>query len=465
MDARQIASSDVPLPNLSPETAGSTTIQTQSDIQMTPRARASDILSHLPRQARRSSGENFEMVPPNPLAWSDFRAGPLPAWASAASAQARQPACIPARIGVPIPQKSLESWLPVNIYDNARFASRSIREYTQEQLQLPEGADVVTHLFNALPDNQKTEPNRALLEKAMTHSVNASGAAMMMVNTDAGLQLVAANSQRRKLVIQSNGACEKGESIRQTVRREFMEELGNPHSDGILLGTLDDANLRSVNGINRIGNTAEAIAARIIKVNANPGNLYLNVTSLFVNQQPVPMVALQAEVALLNERLARAKSFYKAAVQMIYGDTGQKIGPANLADNEQARQAADLAARFEQTCPDSITANFTECFKAKDPHDAGGLKKALEAIIDLSENDEIKLIGESTFANAIRLAQAMDSDESANATLKREYFEMALIGGALHVGAATPEAFTARLKAGELAHAVGASVGGGSAQS
>ncbi|XLV72275.1 NUDIX domain-containing protein [Ralstonia syzygii subsp. celebesensis] len=76
-----------------------------------------------------------------------------------------------------------------------------------------------------------------------------------MVNTDAGLRLVAANSQRRKIVIQSNGACEKGESIRRTLRRESKEELGTP----------------------------------------------------------VPMAALQAEIALLSERLALAKPLFRRA--------------------------------------------------------------------------------------------------------------------------------------------------------
>nr|CCA81892.1 putative type III effector, NUDIX hydrolase domain [blood disease bacterium R229] len=304
---------------------------------------------------------------------------------------------------MPFPQQSVEPWLPGDVYDNAHFTSRSIRDYAQEQLGLPKDTDVVAHLFNALPEDQRTEPNRGLLEQAMQHSVNASGAAMMMVNTDAGLQLVAANSQRRKIVIQSNGACEKGESIRETIRREFKEELGNPDPKGILLGTLSEANLRAVNGLNTIGNTAAEIAARIVKVNAKPGSLFLNVTSLFANREPVPMAALQEEVSLLNERLARAKPFYQEAVHFIYGE-----GKEAFQQDAQARgDAANVIKRFKEACPDNITASFAQCFdavKADGEDDMDALKEALMAIIDLAENDEIKLIGESTFADAMRLA-------------------------------------------------------------
>ncbi|QUP56803.1 NUDIX hydrolase (plasmid) [Ralstonia syzygii] len=459
MDASRITSSSVPPTTLSPDAAaGDTTTPTQNETARPPRKRTLDMIGDLPRQTHQPSAKRLEQAQPSQPS-SGFRTVQLPASVPSAVVQAQQPLPAPARISLPFPQQSVEPWLPGDVYDNAHFTSRSIRDYAQEQLGLPKDTDVVAHLFNALPEDQQTEPNRALLEQAMQHSVNASGAAMMMVNTDAGLQLVAANSQRRKIVIQSNGACEKGESIRETVRREFKEELGNPDPKGILLGTLSEANLRAVNGLNTIGNTAAEIAARIVKVNAKPGSLFLNVTSLFANREPVPMTALQEEVSLLNERLARAKPFYQEAVHFIYGE-----GKEAFQQDAQARgDAANVIKRFKEACPDNITESFAQCFdavKADGEDDMDALKEALMAIIDLAENDEIKLIGESTFADAMRLATTMDSDESAKAALKKDYFAIAFVGGAQHMGATTPEAFMEQLKAGAMAPAIGAPVGG-----
>ncbi len=454
MDAGRITPSFVPPATRSPDAVtGDHTVQTQNEPPRSPRKRASDVISNLPRPARQPSAEPLEP------AQAGFRTVPLPASASAAVAptEAIQPAS--ARTHSSMPWQSREAWLPTDLYDSAHFTSRSIQDYAQAQLGLPKDADVVAHLYNALPEDQRTEPNRALLEQAMQHSVNASGAAMMMVKTeDAGLQLVAANSQRRKLVIQSNGACEQNESIRQTVRREFREELGNPAPEGILLGTLSEASLRAINGLNYIGHTAAEIAAHIVKMEADPSELFLNVTSLFVNHTPVTMQALEAEVAHLNERLARAKPFYQEAVHFIYGEGKAAFQPDNA---QVCGDAANVIKRFKETCADNITENFTPCFdavQADGKDDMGALKQALAAIIDLSENDEIKLIGEPAFAQAMRLATAMDSDDAAKTTLETDYFDMPFISALRHLGGAEPEAFMKALKAGASAPDIGAPV-------
>ncbi|WP_055326054.1 NUDIX hydrolase [Ralstonia solanacearum] len=456
MDAGRITTPFIPPATLSPEPAGDHTATAQNETARSPRKRASDVISNLPRSARQPSAEPFEQAQPGQPS-SGFRTAQLPVSAASAVAQAIQPA--PARAGSPSFRESREAWLPTDLYDNAHFTSRSIQDYAQAQLGLPKDADVVAHLYNALPEDQRTEPNRALLEQAMQHSVNASGAAMMMVKTeDAGLQLVAANSQRRKLVIQSNGACEQDESIRQTVRREFREELGNPDPEGILLGTLSEASLRAINGLNYIGHTAAEIAAHIVKVEADPSELFLNVTSLFVNHTPVTMQALEAEVARLNERLARAKPFYQEAVHFIYGEGKAAFQPDNA---QVCGDAANVIKRFKETCPDNITENFAPCFdavQADGKDDMGALKQALAAIIDLSENDEIKLIDEPTFAQAMRLATAMDSDDDAKTTLKNDYFAMPFISAVRHSGGTEPEAFMKALKAGASAPDIGAPV-------
>ncbi|MEZ0192283.1 NUDIX hydrolase [Ralstonia solanacearum] len=459
MDAGRITTPFVPPATLSPDATGDHTATAPTETVRSPRKRAPDLIGNLPRAARQPSTEGLESLEPAQPGQPSpgFRTAQLPVSTTSAIAQTIQPA--PARTGSPIARESREAWLPADLYDNAHFTSRSIRDYAHEQLGLPKDADMVAHLFNALPEDQRTEPNRALLEQAMQHSVNASGAAMMMVNTeDAGLQLVAANSQRRKLVIQSNGACEQDESIRQTVRREFSEELGNPDPQGILLGTLSEASLRAVNGLNYIGHTAAEIATHIVKMEADPSELFLNVTSLFVNHAPVTMQALEAEVAHLNERLARAKPFYQEAVHFVYGE-----GKAAFQqDNAQVcGDAADVIQRFKETCPDNITEHFAQCFdavKADGKDDIGALKQALAAIIDLSENDEIKLIGEPAFAQAMRLATAMDSDDDAKTTLENDYFDMPFISAVRHLGGAEPEAFMEALKTGAAAPAIGAPV-------
>lgn len=170
------------------------------------------------------------------------------------------------------------------------------------------------------------------------------------------------------------------------------------------------------------------------------------------------MQALEAEVAHLNERLARAKPFYQEAVHFIYGEGKATFQPDNA---QVCGDAANVIKRFKETCADNITENFTPCFDAvhadgKD--DMGALKQALAAIIDLSENDEIKLIGEPAFAQAMRLATAMDSDDAAKTTLETDYFDMPFISALRHLGGAEPEAFMKALKAGASAPDIGAPV-------
>ncbi|MEJ8800053.1 NUDIX hydrolase [Trinickia caryophylli] len=365
--------------------------------------------------------------------------------------------------GMQIKPGSKPRWLPpVDVYDAPHFASRSILQFVQDQLKVPKSR-VLQTLFDALPESYKTaehaDTNRQLLERAMGLSVNASGAAMLMVQTDKGLFLVAANSQRRKLNIQTNGACEKGESIRETVKREFIEELGNPPKDGMLLGTLSDDNLRAINGANRIGTTAAEIAKRIVDKQANQGDLYLNVSCLYVNRQPVSLAEIQHEITVLNERLRRAKPFYKEAVRAVYGDRQQNLPPFDLTDEGACLKAANIVTRFRDTCPDIITANFASSFESFDPRDVVAVKRGLDAIIDLSENDEVRLIDERSMASAITLHKV------APDKLKRNYFGAPFATSALHMGDLAPRAFMTLLKSGARAHSVGEPLGAHSSDS
>ncbi|MBN3845587.1 MULTISPECIES: NUDIX hydrolase [Burkholderiaceae] len=344
-----------------------------------------------------------------------------------------------------------DGWLPGDVYENPDFVSSSILDYTARQLKIPTWR-VIDSLFDALPTGRQTQQNRGLLEHAMNHSVNASGAVMMMVHTESGLLLVAANSQRRKLVVQTNGACEKNESIGQTAKREFFEELGNPTPGGPLFNTLDERNLRAINGRNQIGTSAAEIAKRIVDVQAKPGNLFLNVTGLYVNREIVPADQLNREVSVLNEKLSRAKPFYAAAVELVFGDKSNGLEPADLGNREVRDRAADLIRKFKSECSDVITSDLEKCFDDSNYDTQDGVSLGLNAVIDLSENDSIKLIDETSLASAIRLFES-DSD-----ALKHEFFGAAFASILPHKGTHTPEQFMALLKQNVNAPAIGAPI-------
>src|SRR5260221_245146 len=90
------------------------------------------------------------------------------------------------------------------IYNDPDFPALTIKEFSAKQLHIHPD-HVIDKLFEALPEEKRTGANRALIEKGTALTVNASGAIMMMVNTNEGLQLICANSQRRKGVVQTNG--------------------------------------------------------------------------------------------------------------------------------------------------------------------------------------------------------------------------------------------------------------------
>ncbi|NRO96216.1 hypothetical protein GWC77_09740 [Paraburkholderia sp. NMBU_R16] len=101
---------------------------------------------------------------------------------------------------------------------------------------------------------------------------------------------------------------------------------------------------------------------------------------------------------------------------------------------------------------DVIPDDLERCFHPAGSGEADKLKKGLEAIIDLSENDRIELIDEQTLASAM---QSFKSDLDA---AKLQYFGPAFESIFPHQGTSTPEQFMELLKNGSRAPAVGAPI-------
>ncbi|MGI4847441.1 MAG: hypothetical protein ACRYGK_04800 [Janthinobacterium lividum] len=253
----------------------------------------------------------------------------------------------------------------------------------------------------------------------MKNSVDASGAVMLFVKTDEGIKLVAANSQRRKLVVQSNGACEKNESMKETGAREFFEELGNPSPTGILAKIFsNDDNCRSTVGINKLGNTLEQVAEKMVD-NEGKKKGYTNASSVYMNHEPISAQALQAELTGLSEGVAAAAKFYNPTVAFLFGDKKEAF---KAEQTDSIIEASALVTDFHKQFPGAIPSTFSDVFAnfSQAPLDAKTVKTALEAIVDLTENDKIV---------AIPLAELEDKAaqfETDKETLKKTTFAPAI---------------------------------------
>jgi hypothetical protein len=289
-----------------------------------------------------------------------------------------------------------------DVFSDSSFTAKNIKEYAAELLGIDQDK-VVDVLHESLPFEKQTDENKQLIKDSISQSVDASSAVVMVINTDQGLRLIAANSQRpnRNMLFQTNGTCEKGESMKDTGSREFLEELANPNTDSIFYEVLNNSP-RSIHGTNKIGTTASEIAENII----NKNNLYLNVGALYTNSVPVSLDTLNAELNTLNQKLQKTKNYYKDAVNLIFGDKENAFKPADLNDKSIQKKALEIINKFKQNCAESITSNFLESFdfeETQNPELAAQIKKALKAIIDLSENDRIELVDKDFLISAREL--------------------------------------------------------------
>lgn len=331
----------------------------------------------------------------------------------------------------------------INQFKDPSFSSQTILEYAAKQLKIPE-EKVADAIYEALPAEDKNDANKRIIERALKFSVNASGSIMLLVNTNEEIALVHGDSQRRKLVAASNGACEAKESMEKTAGREFSEELGNPAKNGVLDKIVSDINnCRSIKETNKIGKTASDIAKRlmdpgvkeeILKImekeqeaakknkpftESKCGKLYINQSSLYVNDSPVNITALKNELESLSAKLKVSAPFYFPAVQMVYGD--KDIKPADLSDPGQKAKAVEQLNNFKQKCQANITSNFSDLF-AKEFNDTTPpkvVKEALGAIIDLTENKAI------TYTSGKALLEVMSLDlknDDQKKQLKEKFF-------------------------------------------
>lgn len=330
-------------------------------------------------------------------------------------------------------------------YNDNLFPNLTIKQFAARQLQVPEER-VTDILFHSLPADKQTPVNKELLEKGMSLKVNASGAIILMVNTNHGLQLVYADSQRRKKVVSSNGSCEVSESMAHTAVREFMEELGNPSEKGILCSIVYRLeNCHSLEVTDKIGKTAEEIASRIIETQADKNKLYINMSALYVNTDPVNIRHLEKEIEQLNEKLKISTPFYQQTVLFLYGDNVRGVKAADFKESAVRSEACKLINSFIDKCQPNITTSFLSIFKSSydDNTDVKVIKEALSAIVDLTENKALGLLSKVTLEEllSLDLTQKDIRDE-----FKKQYFMASFENILLHKDKRTPSEFLASLE-------------------
>lgn len=333
--------------------------------------------------------------------------------------------------------KKTPALINTSMFNDRTFPGLSIKKFVAKELGLSEDV-IVERLFHALPEEKQTLENKQFIEKAMSFTVNASGAVILMINTNDGLKLVYGNSQRRKKVISSNGACEENESMAETAIREFCEELGNPPERGILCGIMRDANnCRSLGVSNKIGKSAAEIASRIVETKADKNRLYFNISALYVNEVPVNINALSSEIATLNDKLAISAPYYSKAVIFVFGASGKPV--ADLADISVKIEACNLITRFQENCRNNISANFHALFELNydDKTTADTVKSALLAIIDLTENNSLGLISKAELESLLTLL----NQKGDLSQFKKEFFAPSFENLLPHQGEKTPSEF------------------------
>jgi len=314
------------------------------------------------------------------------------------------------------------------------FPKTAVKTFIAKQLGISEES-VADSLWQALAKDKQTDEHRQMIEKAISQTVNASGAIILIVNTNQGPQLIYGESQRRKKVVSSNGACEPDESIATTAIREFKEESGNPPQKGILSSIVNNEdNCQSLEITNQIGRSLEEIANRII----NKKVLYINMSCLYVNTTPVNITLLKQELAELNLKLKTAAPFYQPAVLLLFGDRAKGIAPADLSDTEVLAKARELIEQFKEHCAANITENFAQHFSPD-----SSIKKSLEAIIDLSENSEMGTIAHEQLVSLLSLDF---SDNAVVTAFRKEYFMPSFENISPHKGKRSPVHFLADIE-------------------
>lgn len=272
----------------------------------------------------------------------------------------------------------------IELFEDASFSSMSVKDYIAKRKNINK-EQVEDEIFKALPEGQQTSENRELINKAINKSVNASGATILLANTTKGSFIIAATSQRRKIVLAANGACEKEEASRQTGIRETFEELGNPPANGVIRNLVSSVNLRSVGMLSKIEDDFAALANRILAKKP----IYINFSAIYSNIESIEYQDLQREIDSLSNKLNQGASYYNSAVNLVFGKQKSLFESGQL-----TKEAIALINEFKANCFDNITENFNSF--AKTLHDetmsVEAIKNSLLVLIDLTENDKVQAI-------------------------------------------------------------------------
>jgi hypothetical protein len=301
----------------------------------------------------------------------------------------------------------------LELFQDKDFPNLKIKEYALQQLNKErkltgkpkiKDDELIETLYRSLDVKEQILRNRIWIERGIQFPVNASGAIVLFLNTDRGLQLIYANSPRHKIVLATNGKCEKNESMEETARREFIEELGCPKEKGILRSIIENKeNYYSLALTDKIGTNAEEIANNIIKAEAKSKKLYKNISCICVNTSKINYDELKKEIAQINEKLQRSAPFYTRACLLKYGNEKKGIKHADYSKNEDKEAALKVIRSFKEKCADIITPKLKKEAFDVEFNSEESIKKAISAIVDLAENNSVGLLPRNEIANILSL--------------------------------------------------------------
>lgn len=328
----------------------------------------------------------------------------------------------------------------LTLLNDTQFPDQTIKHFSAAQFYVAED-ELLDHLYLSLSPERQTLENRQLLEKALSYKINASSDVILMINTNDGLQLLYAHSQRRRRLVSTNGACEPGETLADSAYREFREELGNPRQSGLLDNIVSQpSNRRALKFKNKIGSTFAEMANRIIDLQADKNRLFVNLSSVFVNDSPVNMRDLEREINDINVRLQSGAPFYMQAVKLVYGDRKAGVAASNFSSYADIDAACTIINNFSATCQAIITDELRPLFaKSYDVNEGvEQIKKALSAIIDLTENDWIGLIPRQELEALLSIDYSVKENLDK---LMQYYFDPSFMSLVIHKGELTAREF------------------------
>lgn len=251
---------------------------------------------------------------------------------------------------------------------------------------------IADDLHKSLPENVQNYVNTNNLTALLNQNAHAGAGAAVCYKTDEGDVFLRAQSSRsvRNYVMTQGGACESGESFRETALREAIEELGNPPVNGKVLEPLYEKHSPESLTAN-IDFTPCGIAQHLLDQHTKGKSPFFYAAALYKTATPVNKEQLMREIGLINSRLSDPAKIdsYRNASDMIFGAKRSAVVQGDhredaekeirfLVENHPALLPPDLMRVMQTALVDGASAQDRE--------------NALEAHVSVSENQKLDVV-------------------------------------------------------------------------